>query len=224
MTTRVHVDPRRRHRARGGGRRRARHRGDRRGDRVGAARRRRRRHPQAWRAAARSDAGVDPTHAALPQGAAGHAHRRRLRQRQRGAAAGVRSLRQRPPGAHVRRAGRSLRPASIWSSCARTPRANTPASSTTSIRRANAAEAISIITRHGCDRIVRFAFEYARANGRKQVTLVHKANILKMTSGLFLQIGREIAASLPRHRVQRPHRRQHGDAAGARPDAGSTSS
>jgi isocitrate dehydrogenase (NAD+) len=57
----------------------------------------------------------------------------------------------------------------------------------------NAAEAISIITRFGCDRIVRFAFEYARANGRKKVTLVHKANILKMTSGLFLQVGREIA-------------------------------
>jgi len=61
----------------------------------------------------------------------------------------------------------------------------------------NAAEAISIITRHGCDRIVRFAFEYARANDRKQITLVHKANILKMTSGLFLQIGREIAATYP---------------------------
>ena len=64
----------------------------------------------------------------------------------------------------------------------------------------SAAEAISIITRHGCDRIVRFAFEYARANGRKQVTLVHKANILKMTSGLFLQVGREIARRLSRHR------------------------
>jgi isocitrate dehydrogenase (NAD+) len=59
----------------------------------------------------------------------------------------------------------------------------------------NAAEAISIITRFGCDRIVRFAFEYARAHGRKRVTLVHKANILKMTSGLFLQVGREIAQS-----------------------------
>jgi len=59
----------------------------------------------------------------------------------------------------------------------------------------NAAEAISIITRHGCDRIVRFAFEYARANQRKLVTLVHKANILKMTSGLFLEVGREIAKS-----------------------------
>jgi isocitrate dehydrogenase (NAD+) len=61
----------------------------------------------------------------------------------------------------------------------------------------SAAEAISIITRHGCDRIVRFAFELARAGRRKQVTLVHKANILKMTSGLFLQVGREIAATYP---------------------------
>ena len=61
----------------------------------------------------------------------------------------------------------------------------------------NAAEAISIITRLGCDRIVRFAFEYARANNRKRVTLVHKANILKMTSGLFLEVGREIAKSYP---------------------------
>jgi len=61
----------------------------------------------------------------------------------------------------------------------------------------NAAEAISIITKHGCDRIVRFAFEYARANRRQKVTLVHKANILKMTSGLFLETGREIAKSYP---------------------------
>jgi isocitrate dehydrogenase (NAD+) len=58
----------------------------------------------------------------------------------------------------------------------------------------SAAEAISIITRFGSDRIIRFAFEYARARGRKKVVLVHKANILKMTSGLFLQVGREIAA------------------------------
>ena len=59
----------------------------------------------------------------------------------------------------------------------------------------SAAEAISIITKHGCDRIIRFAFEHARAAGRKRVTLVHKANILKMTSGLFLETGREIARS-----------------------------
>jgi len=61
----------------------------------------------------------------------------------------------------------------------------------------SAAEAISIITRHGSDRIIRFAFEHARAAGRKMVTLVHKANILKMTSGLFLDIGREIARAYP---------------------------
>jgi isocitrate dehydrogenase (NAD+) len=61
----------------------------------------------------------------------------------------------------------------------------------------SAAEAISIITRFGCDRIVRFAFELARANGRRLVTLVHKANILKMTSGLFLEVGREIAQQYP---------------------------
>src|SRR6266511_3479807 len=61
----------------------------------------------------------------------------------------------------------------------------------------NAAESISIITRFGSDRIIRFAFEYARTHARKKVSLVHKANILKMTSGLFLQVGREIAQSYP---------------------------
>ena len=61
----------------------------------------------------------------------------------------------------------------------------------------SAAEAISIITRFGSDRIVRFAFDYARARGAGKVTLVHKANILKMTSGLFLQVGREIALTYP---------------------------
>jgi isocitrate dehydrogenase (NAD+) len=61
----------------------------------------------------------------------------------------------------------------------------------------SAAEAISIITRFGSDRILRFAFEHARAAGRKTVTLVHKANILKMTSGLFLETGREIARGYP---------------------------
>src|SRR5690606_37106084 len=61
----------------------------------------------------------------------------------------------------------------------------------------SAAEAISIITRHGSDRILRFAFELARGNGRRRVTLVHKANILKLTSGLFLEVGRDLARSYP---------------------------
>jgi isocitrate dehydrogenase (NAD+) len=55
------------------------------------------------------------------------------------------------------------------------------------------AEAISVVTREGCRRVVRFAFDYAKRQGRKKVTLVHKANILKATSGLFLETGRMVA-------------------------------
>ncbi|MGH8031007.1 MAG: isocitrate dehydrogenase [Luteimonas sp.] len=53
------------------------------------------------------------------------------------------------------------------------------------------------ITRHGSERIVRYAFELARRTGRKKVTVVHKANILKSTSGLFLKVAREVAAQYP---------------------------
>jgi isocitrate dehydrogenase (NAD+) len=56
-----------------------------------------------------------------------------------------------------------------------------------------AAESVMIITRFGAERIVRYAFDYARTNGRKKVTLAHKANILKYTQGLFLDVGREVA-------------------------------
>ncbi|MDQ6887613.1 MAG: isocitrate/isopropylmalate family dehydrogenase [Gemmatimonadota bacterium] len=56
------------------------------------------------------------------------------------------------------------------------------------------AEAVSIITRKGCERVIRFAFEFTIRTGRKKLTLVHKANILKSTSGLFLEEGRRIAA------------------------------
>jgi isocitrate dehydrogenase (NAD+) len=52
---------------------------------------------------------------------------------------------------------------------------------------------IGLNTRVGCERIVRFAFEYALTHGRRQVTIVHKANILRMISGLFLEVGRAIA-------------------------------
>ncbi len=55
------------------------------------------------------------------------------------------------------------------------------------------AESVMLITRFGSERIVRFAFEYALAHGRRKVTLVHKANILKCTQGLFLEVGREVA-------------------------------
>lgn len=56
-----------------------------------------------------------------------------------------------------------------------------------------AAESVMIVTRFGAERIVRYAFEFARDNGRKKVTLAHKANILKYTQGLFLDIGNELA-------------------------------
>jgi isocitrate dehydrogenase (NAD+) len=61
----------------------------------------------------------------------------------------------------------------------------------------SAAESIAIITRHGSERICRYAFELARAQGRKRVTLVHKANILKFSNGLFLDVGRQVAAEFP---------------------------
>ena len=51
-----------------------------------------------------------------------------------------------------------------------------------------------VTTRYGCERIVRYAFEYALRTGRKKVTIVHKANILKMVSGLFLEVGHAVAA------------------------------
>ncbi|PYO26472.1 MAG: NAD-dependent isocitrate dehydrogenase [Gemmatimonadetes bacterium] len=56
------------------------------------------------------------------------------------------------------------------------------------------AQATSVMTREGCRRIVRYAFDYARRHGRKKVTVVHKANILKATSGLFLETAKQIAA------------------------------
>ncbi len=59
------------------------------------------------------------------------------------------------------------------------------------------ADSIARITRRGSQRIIRFCFEYARRHKRRLVTLVHKANILKQTSGMFLHLGREIAEDYP---------------------------
>jgi isocitrate dehydrogenase (NAD+) len=56
-----------------------------------------------------------------------------------------------------------------------------------------AAESIALITRAGSERIIRYAFDYAEKHGRKKVTLVHKANILKNSQGLFLDVGRMVA-------------------------------
>jgi len=60
-----------------------------------------------------------------------------------------------------------------------------------------AAESVMIITRFGAERISRYAFEYAKKLGRKKVTLAHKANILKYTQGLFLEVAHEVAKDYP---------------------------
>ncbi len=77
---------------------------------------------------------------------------------------------------------------------------------------------IKLISETGTRRIAKFAFDYARANRRKKVTVVHKANIMKFTDGLFLDVSRQVAKSYPdiefedrivdelcTHLVQRPH-------------------
>ncbi len=59
---------------------------------------------------------------------------------------------------------------------------------------ADAAESIKIITRAASQRITRYAFEYAVKNGRRKVTAVHKANIMKLSDGLFLEAAGQVAA------------------------------
>lgn len=61
----------------------------------------------------------------------------------------------------------------------------------------DAAESIKIFTRKGCERIIRYAFEFARKEGRKKVTAVHKANIMKCTDGMFLKIAKTISKDYP---------------------------
>ncbi|MFC1918556.1 isocitrate/isopropylmalate dehydrogenase family protein [Chloroflexota bacterium] len=56
---------------------------------------------------------------------------------------------------------------------------------------------IKLISKTGTRRIVKFAFDYARANGRKKVSAIHKANIMKFSDGLFLDVAREVAKSYP---------------------------
>ena len=59
------------------------------------------------------------------------------------------------------------------------------------------ANGVKLITRPACEKICRFALDYARENGRKKVTAVHKANIMKLTDGLFLRTFREVAEDYP---------------------------
>lgn len=61
----------------------------------------------------------------------------------------------------------------------------------------NTAESIKRITRRASERIARFAFEYGRKHGRKKLTCVHKANIMKYSDGLFLRVAGEVAEEYP---------------------------
>ncbi len=54
-----------------------------------------------------------------------------------------------------------------------------------------------INTRRGCERIIRAAFQFAKNKGRKKVTIVHKANVVRATDGLFLEVGQEVAKEFP---------------------------
>ena len=63
--------------------------------------------------------------------------------------------------------------------------------------REDAGISIKPISVFGTERVVRFAFDYARKNGRKKVTSVHKANIMKHTDGLWLEVSREVAKKYP---------------------------
>lgn len=59
------------------------------------------------------------------------------------------------------------------------------------------ANGVKLITRQASEKICRYAFDYAKANGRKKVTAVHKANIMKYTDGLFLEAFRDVASEYP---------------------------
>src|SRR5699024_3169567 len=59
------------------------------------------------------------------------------------------------------------------------------------------AESIAVVTRKASEKVIRAAFEYAKNKNRKKITLVHKANILKLTCGLFMEVGEEISKEYP---------------------------
>jgi len=64
-------------------------------------------------------------------------------------------------------------------------------------REGDTAFATRVITKKGSERVVKFAFEYAKRRGFAKVTIVHKANVLRMTDGLFLEVARKVAAAYP---------------------------
>jgi isocitrate dehydrogenase (NAD+) len=70
----------------------------------------------------------------------------------------------------------------------------------------DAVTSLKVITRTASERIARYAFSYARKNGRKRVIAIHKANILKLADGVFLRCFREVSKEYPEDSVQRTDR------------------
>ena len=62
-------------------------------------------------------------------------------------------------------------------------------------------ESLKVTTEQACTRIAKHAFEVARATGRQRVTVVHKANIMKLSDGMFLRVAKQVAESFPRSAV-----------------------
>lgn len=56
---------------------------------------------------------------------------------------------------------------------------------------------MKVVTEHGCRRVARFAFEFAKVHKRNHVTVIHKANIMKVTDGMFLRVAEQTAAGYP---------------------------
>jgi isocitrate dehydrogenase (NAD+) len=75
-------------------------------------------------------------------------------------------------------------------------------------------ESIKVITEKGSTRIAKFAFEYARKHGRKKIHSIHKANIMKLSDGLFLALRAQGGRGISRHPIRRAHHRQHLHATG----------
>ena len=127
------------------------------------------------------------------------------------------ALRERRPDRRSARTPRTSTPASSSRRAPRTPTSCSTGSArraTPSIRR-DSGISIKPISETGTRQIVQFAFDYARRNGRRKVTAVHKANIMKFTDGLFLHVAAGRRGGEHRHRVRRPDRRQPLDAARA---------
>ncbi len=70
-------------------------------------------------------------------------------------------------------------------------------------------ESLKIITEKASTRIAKFAFEYARRAGRKKIHAIHKANIMKLSDGLFIRCSRDVSKELSRDHLRRAHCRQH---------------